>query len=87
MKKTMLFGLIVMALSSGAYAMDNKELCAAHIQKIQDTVASPGNMSGNVLKRAKSDLAAAQKAQSAGDNKKCLDITLQSLMKIRLYTN
>lgn len=37
------------------------------------------------MKRAKSDLADAKKAQSAGDDKKCLDITLHALMKIRQY--
>ncbi|MFJ3483156.1 hypothetical protein ACIPL1_07195 [Pseudomonas sp. NPDC090202] len=87
MKTTVFVGLIVAALSSTAFAMDNKELCAAHIQKIQDTVASPGNMSRSIVQRAKSDMADAQKAQKAGDDQKCLDITLRSLMKIRQYMN
>ena len=77
----------MVALSSSAFAVDNKELCAAHIQKIQDTVSSPGNMGSSIQSRAKSDLAAAKKAESASDYKKCIDITLQSLMKIRQYMN
>jgi hypothetical protein len=86
-KSVAIIGLITIALSPSIFAMDNKELCSAHIQKIQDTVASSGNMSDAIQARAKSDLANARKAQSAGDNKKCLDITLQSLMKIRQYMN
>lgn len=87
MKKIVSAGLFISALSSAAFAVENKELCAAHIQKIQDTVSSSGNMSADIQNRAKSDLTSAKKAESDGDYKKCIDVTLQSLMKIRQYMN
>lgn len=85
MKKTMFVGLFVLALSSTAYAIDDKDLCAAHIQKIQDTVVSPGNMGSQTIKLTKQRLAEAKKAQDAGDDKKCIDVTVQTLFKLRQY--
>jgi hypothetical protein len=86
MKKFTLSSIIVlMAISFGAYAMEDKDLCAAHIQKIQDTVASPGNMSPKTISLTKQRLDEAKAAQSAGNDKLCIDVTVQTLFKLRQY--
>jgi len=82
MKGTALSALFAAAtlLASPAFAAD--DLCAANLQKINDSMATAGATSEGLDKALTEHVDKAKAAQAAGDDKQCIAITSKVLERL-----
>ena len=87
MKRTLLSGLFVTAafLASPAFAAD--DLCAANLQKIQDTMTTEAANNPAMEKGMQGQVDMAKSQQSSGDTKGCIATTEKILTDLEKTTN
>jgi hypothetical protein len=69
-------------MASPAFAAD--DLCVTNLQTIKDTLTTKGTTLAESTKTEVMELqATAEKAHSAGDNKKCAEVSAQAVTKLQ----
>jgi uncharacterized ferredoxin-like protein len=63
----------------------DSDLCATNIQSLKDMMNSAATTAPDVKDIVTTRIEEAQKAQSAGNMKECVDITTKALTKLKLY--
>jgi hypothetical protein len=85
MKHSAIAGLFIAGalLASPVFAAD-KDLCAGNLQTIKDFVTSQPSIPETSLNNVKTAQEDAMKAQAAGDDKKCVEISNGMITKMQI---
>jgi hypothetical protein len=84
MKRTALTGLFLTAALLGSPAFAADDLCGANLQTLKDAhTSSATNLSAETKAEIEKTEAAALKAQKAGDDKTCIELTTQTITKLK----
>lgn len=84
MKRTALTGLFLTAALLGSPAFAADDLCGANLQALKDAHTSANaNMSADTKKEIADTQEAAVKAQKAGDEKTCVELTTKTITKLK----
>ncbi|WP_122666707.1 hypothetical protein [Pseudomonas viridiflava] len=84
MKRTALTGLFLTAALLGSPAFAADDLCGANLQALKDAQVSSGtNLAADTKKEIAETEAAALKAQKAGDDKTCIELTTKQITELK----
>ncbi|MCQ2995782.1 hypothetical protein NLO95_16880 [Pseudomonas syringae] len=84
MKRTALTGLFLTAALLGSPAFAADDLCGANLQALKDAHTSANaNMSADTKADIEKTQEAAVKAQKAGDEKTCVELTTKTITKLK----
>ncbi|UXZ95612.1 hypothetical protein K3169_25380 [Pseudomonas phytophila] len=84
MKRTALTGLFLTAALLGSPAFAADDLCGANLQALKDAHTSANaNMSADTKAEIEKTQADALKAQKAGDEEKCVELTTNTITKLK----
>ncbi|MBC3949195.1 hypothetical protein [Pseudomonas folii] len=84
MKRTALTGLFLTAALLGSPAFAADDLCGANLQALKDAnKSSAANLSTDTKAEIQKTHDEALAAQKAGDEKKCLELTTQTITKLK----
>ena len=87
MKHSAIAGLFIAGalLASPVFAADNdKDLCAGNLQVIKDFITSSPSIPETSLENVKTAHEDATKAQAAGNDKECVEITSGMITKMQI---
>jgi hypothetical protein len=84
MKRTALTGLFLTAALLGSPAFAADDLCGANLQALKDAHTSANaNMSADTKAEIEKTQEDALKAKKAGDEKTCVELTTQTITKLK----
>ncbi|MCD5988650.1 MULTISPECIES: hypothetical protein [Pseudomonas syringae group] len=84
MKRTALTGLFLTAALLGSPAFAADDLCGANLQTLKDAHTSANaNMSADTKAEIEKTQEDATKAQKAGDEKTCVELTTKTITKLK----
>ena len=84
MKRTALTGLFLTAALMGSPVFAADDLCGANLQTLKDAHTSTStNLSADSKQELEKTMDAAKKAQAAGDDKKCIELTTKEITDLK----